>query len=127
MDAKKINFNDLPEVVGMMFSKIEHMEEILVGVREELDKTLAKCAEDHTPMTFKEACEFLLMKPNTLYYHVENGNIPGIRQGRHYIFYKDELIKWQEEGRIKLRYTPTPEELNEAILKSHKRKPNRKN
>ena len=126
MDQQQTTFNDLPVLMGKMLSKLERVEEMLDSVREDLDKTLAKNSDEHIPMTLAEACEFLRMKPSTMYYHLERGNIPATHQGKNYILYKDELLRWTEKGRTIQRKELTPEEMNESFLKQHKRKPNRK-
>ena len=127
MDEQQTTFNDLPVLMGKMLSKLEHVEEMLDSVREDLDRTLANNSAEHIPMTLMEACEFLRMKPSTMYYHLERGNIPATHQGKNYILYKDELLRWTEAGRTVQRQILSPEEQNDAIMKSHKRKPNRKN
>ena len=65
------------------------------------DITQKKKSEEngHTPMSLTEACAFLKMKRSTMYYHLENGNIPATRKGKNYILFKDELVKWAESGR----------------------------
>lgn len=50
-------------------------------------------------MSLTEACAFLKMKRSTMYYHLENGNIPATRKGKNYILFKDEPVRWAESGR----------------------------
>ena len=126
MDEQQTTFNDLPVLMGKMLSKLEHVEEMLDSVREDLDRTLANNSAEHIPMTLMEACEFLRMKPSTMYYHLERGNISATHQGKNYILYKDELLKWTERGRTTQRKELTPEEMNEDFLKQHKRKPGKR-
>ena len=72
-------------------------------------------------MTLKEACAFLKMKRSTMYYHLENGNIPATRKGKNYILFKDELVKWAESGRtseVPLTLSEREEAISKAV-KSH--------
>ena len=78
------------------------------------------------PMTVQEACAYLKMPLSTFYYKVKKDDIPVIKQGKHLYIYRDELDKWLESS----RKNPAPqtfEEENEAMLASHRRKPNLKN
>lgn len=49
-----------------------------------------------------------------------------VKQGKRYYLYKDELSQWLETGR-KNSPALSAEEINAAILASHKRKPNTTN
>lgn len=72
------------------------------------------------------ACAYLKMPLSTFYYKVKKDDIPVIKQGKHLYIYRDELDKWLESS----RKNPAPqsfEEENEAVLASHRRKPNTKN
>lgn len=123
MDATKTTSNEMPELMGKLISKVEHMEVMLLEFRKDLDEIIScKVPNGHIPMSFTEACEFLRMKPSTLYYHLEKHNIPATRQGKSYILFMDELLKWTETGRTSAP-PMTPEERNAAILRTIKRKP----
>ena len=62
-------------------------------------------------------------KRSTMYYHLENGNIPATRKGKNYILFKDELLKWAESGRIN-DVPLTFEEQAAAMSSDFKRKAN---
>jgi len=66
------------------------------------------------------------MPAATFYYKVERGEIPAIKQGKRYYIYQDELDRWLESGR-KNPVPLTPDEQNNALLASHRRKPDPKN
>lgn len=126
MDVKEVTFNDMPQVIGKIFQKIEHVEQMLNNMKAGLDEKKDNISSaDHIPMTLDEACEFLRMKKSTMYYHLSKGNIPGTKKGKNYILYKDELLKWTELGRLEVDLR-TAEEINEDYLKSLKRKPKRR-
>ena len=114
-----MTFNDLPKVLCEVLNKIERLEKVLDGIKDEITKNHKP--KEHVPMSLDEACEFLKMKKSTMYYHIERGNIPATRTGKYYILFKDELIHWCESGR-KNPVSMTPEERNAAICASHKRK-----
>lgn len=70
MDVKDITFNDMPQIIGKIFQKIERVEQILNNMQDEIDeKKDASSSAEHIPMTLDEACEFLRMKKSTMYYH----------------------------------------------------------
>lgn len=124
MDVSKMTFNDIPDIMSRMYKKIERVESMLDSMRNELDQNKNGGKVEHTPMTLDEACEFLRMKKSTMYYKLEKGHIPATKMGKNYILYKDELVRWTESGRVN-NLPLSFDEQNEAILKSHKRKPNR--
>ena len=103
-----LTFNDLPEVVSQVLTKVERLERVLNIIKDEVCKKSSPSAE-HIPMTIDEACDFLKMKKSTM---------------KNYILFKDELVGWLESGR-KSPVALTPEEMNAQKLSSIKRKPRR--
>lgn len=123
MKQEELTFNDLPAVVGELCNRIASMENLLT---EKLSKQHEAKENMHVPMTVQEACAYLKMPLSTFYYKVKKDDIPVIKQGKHLYIYRDELDKWLESS----RKNPAPqtfEEENEAMLASHRRKPNLKN
>ena len=118
-----LTFNDLPEAVSQVLTKVERLERVLNIIKDEVCKKSSPSAE-HIPMTIDEACDFLKMKKSTMYYHIERNNIPVTKRGKNYILFKDELVGWLESGR-KSPVALTPEEMNAQKLSSIKRKPRR--
>ena len=113
----------MPAVVGELCDRIASMENLLT---EKLSKQHEAKENTHVPMTVQEACAYLKMPLSTFYYKVKKDDIPVIKQGKHLYIYRDELDKWLESS----RKNPTPqtfEEENDAMLASHRRKPNLKN
>ena len=110
MKTDQLTFNDLPAVVGELCDRIASMENLLT---EKLSKQHEAKENTHVPMTVQEACAYLKMPLSTFYYKVKKDDIPVID-------------KWLESS----RKNPAPqtfEEENEAMLASHRRKPNLKN
>ncbi len=123
MKQEELTFNDLPAVVGELCNRIASMENLLT---EKLSKQHEVKENTHVPMTVQEACAYLKMPLSTFYYKVKKDDIPVIKQGKHLYIYRDELDKWLESSR-KNRAPQSFEEENEAVLASHRRKPNTKN
>ena len=123
MKTDQLTFNDLPAVVGELCDRIASMENLLT---EKLSKQHEAKENAHVPMTVQEACAYLKMPLSTFYYKVKKDDIPVIKQGKHLYIYRDELDKWLESSRKNLA-PYTFEEENEAMLASHRRKPNLKN
>ncbi len=116
----QLTFNDLPMVVKELCNKVESLEKTL------LNQAAPVQENHHAPMTSEEAREYLKMPKSTFYLKVGNGEIPAVKQGKRYYLYKDELDQWLETGR-KNAPVLSAEEMNAAILASHKRKPNATN
>ena len=115
MSKNQFTFNDLPEVLGELCDRIASMESLLT---EKLSKQNEVKENTHVPMTVQEACTYLKMPLSTFYYKV--------KQGKHLYIYRDELDKWLESSR-KTAVPQSFEEENDALLASHRRKPNSKN
>ena len=123
MSKNQFTFNDLPEVLGELCDRIASMESLLT---EKLSKQNEVKENTHVPMTVQEACAYLKMPLSTFYYKVKKDDIPVIKQGKHLYIYRDELDKRLESSR-KTAIPQSFEEENDALLASHRRKPNNKN
>jgi excisionase family DNA binding protein len=113
----EITFNDVPNVLKNLSSKFEDFQSALNDVRNSLKNAKV---DNHVPMNLSEACAFLRMKEKTMYYHLGKKNIPATKSGKNYLFFKDELIKWVESGRV-TEAPMSPEELNASIAAKHRR------
>ena len=123
MKTGQLTFDEYPGVICNPCDRIASMENLLT---EKLSKQHEVKENTHVPMTVQEACAYLKMPLSTFYYKVKKDDIPVIKQGKHLYIYRDELDKWLESS----RKNPAPqtfEEENEAMLASHRRKPNLKN
>lgn len=99
MEYEELTFNELPSAVSLLLQKVEDIEHLLHQLQGDITKKKQADENGHIPMSLTEACAFLKMKRSTMYYHLENGNIPATRKGKNYILFKDELVKWAESGR----------------------------
>ena len=123
MDNKELTFNDLPKVVAQLRDEVMGLRTLLLKQQEENRKHQVR-ENCHKPMTVEEAAEYTRIPLGTLYMKLGDGTIPATKPGKRYVLYQDELDRWLEANR-KNAVPLTPDEENEAILSSHKRKPNK--
>ena len=123
MGKYELTFNDLPQVVAQLRDEVMGMRALLLKQQEENRKHQLR-ENRHKPMTVEEAAEYTRIPLGTLYMKLGDGTIPATKPGKRYVLYQDELDKWLEANR-KNAVPLTAEEENEAILSSHKRKPNK--
>ena len=123
MEKYEITFNDLPQVVAQLRDEVMGLRALLLKQQEENQRHQVR-ENRHKPMTVEEAAEYTRIPIGTLYMKLGDGTIPATKPGKRYVLYQDELDKWLEANR-KNAVPLTAEEENEAILSSHKRKPNK--
>ena len=123
MEKQELTFNDLPQVVAQLRDEVMGLRALLLKQQEENKKHQVR-ENRHKPMTVGEAAEYTRIPIGTLYMKLGDGTIPATKPGKRYVLYQDELDKWLEANR-KNAIPLTADEENEAILSSHKRKPNK--
>lgn len=123
MMQEVLTFNDLPQVVAQLRDEVMGLKALLTKQQEENWKHQVR-ENRHKPMTVEEAAKYTRIPLGTLYMKLGDGTIPATKPGKRYVLYQDELDKWLEANR-KNAVPLTAEEENEAILSSHKRKPNK--
>ena len=116
MAYEELTFNELPSAVTLLLQKVEDIEHLLHQLQGDLTQKKKSEENGHIPMSLTE------MKRSTMYYHLENGNIPATRKGKNYILFKDELVKWAESGRTN-DVPMTISERKDAITAGFRRKP----
>ena len=122
MQNNELTFNDLPQVVAQLRDEVMGMRTMLSRQQELSNKPTKE--NRHKPMTVEEAIEYTHIPKGTMYMKLEDGTIPATKPGRRWLLYQDELDRWLEANR-RNAVPLTAEEENEAILASHKRKPNK--
>ena len=122
MQNTELTFNDLPQVVAQLRDEVMGMRAMLSRQQELSNKPTKE--NRHKPMTVEEAIEYTHIPKGTMYMKLEDGTIPATKPGRRWLLYQDELDRWLEANR-RNAVPLTAEEENEAILASHKRKPNK--
>ena len=122
MQNNELTFNDLPQVVAQLRDEVMGMRAMLSRQQELSNKPTKE--NRHKPMTVEEAIEYTHIPKGTMYMKLEDGTIPATKPSRRWLLYQDELDRWLEANR-RNAVPLTAEEENEAILASHKRKPNK--
>ncbi len=117
MANEELTFNELPSAMALVLRKVEDIENQLRILQTSLDNKRYAKENGHIPMSITEACEFLKMKRSTIYYHLENNNLPATRKGKSYILFKDELLKWAESGRT--NHAPMTSDERESAIASN--------
>ena len=123
MNKNDLTFNDLPMVVAELRDEVVGMKVALLDLQKGQNKQ--NMERVRRTMNVEEAADYLRMPVNTLYMKLQKGEVPGSKPGKRWVLFNDELDKWLEVKR-KNAVPMTTEEENEAILASHRRKPNKR-
>lgn len=116
-----MTFNDLPEAITNLLSKVDKLSMTVQSLREDLKKAQSEKSDLHVPMTVEQACAFLNMKRGTMYAKLQDGTIPATKKGKSYTLFQDELLRWVETGR-RTSVPMTDEELLGTMRKHSSRK-----
>lgn len=119
--SNTVTFNDLPMVVARLQDEVAGMRQTQLELLQLVRETMQK--DKHIPMSVEEAAQYLKVPKSTVYEKLANGEIPGCKPTKAWLLYQDELDQWAEASRVN-SVPQTQEELNAAILASHRRKPN---
>ena len=122
METEILTLTDIPKVVAQLRDEVMGMRAMLTRQQVESSKPVKE--NRHKPMTVEEAIEYTHIPRGTMYMKLEDGTIPATKPGRRWILYQDELDKWLETTR-RNTVPMTADEENDAILASHKRKPDK--
>ena len=123
MANKTLTFNDLPQVVAELRDEVVGMKVALQDLQKGQNKQ--NMERVRRTMNVEEAADYLRMPINTLYMKLQKGEVPGSKPGKRWVLFNDELDKWLEVKR-RNAVPMTTEEENDAILASHRRKPNKR-
>lgn len=88
------NFNELPEVVRLLFEKVEHIEQIVL---------LLKPADhgEENLLSISEAADYLKISVAALYTKVSRKEVPYSKPGKRLYFSREELQQWVSNGKQK--------------------------
>ena len=123
MNKNDLTFNDLPMVVAELRDEVVGMKVALLDLQKGQNKR--NMERVRRTMNVEEAADYLRMPVNTLYMKLQKGEVPGSKPGKRWVLFNDELDKWLEVKR-RNAVPMTTEEENDAILASHRRKPNKR-
>lgn len=90
-----VNFENLPTLVGVLISKIENLEALLLNKQEEQSEGQIK-----NFLNVKEAAKFLHLKESTIYAKVHKSELPYMKQGNKLYFCTDKLTAYLEQGNV---------------------------
>ena len=124
MNNEQLTFNDLPQVVAQLRDEVMGMKALLAR-QQDANKRNLESRTRHKPMTVEEAAAYTRIPLGTLYMKLADGSLPATKPGKRWVLYQDELDKWLEANR-RNAVPLTADEENEAILASHRRKPNKR-
>ena len=122
MTKTELTFNDLPQVVAELRDEVVGMKALMLDLQKQQTHQVMKRVR--RTMNVEEAADYLRMPLNTLYMKLQKGEVPGCKPGKRWVLFSDELDKWLEANR-KNAVPMTADEENEAILNSHRRKPDK--
>ena len=123
MNKNDLTFKDLPMVVAELRDEVVGMKVALLDLQKGQNKQ--NMERVRRTMNVEEAADYLRMPVNTLYMKLQKGEVPGSKPGKRWVLFNDELDKWLEVKR-RNAVPMTTEEENDAILASHRRKPNKR-
>ena len=122
MTNNRITFNDLPQVVAELRDEVSGMKALLQNLQ---NRPTQQRENRHRPVTPEQVAEYTNIPLATIYQKLANREIPGSKPGKRWVLYQDELDKWLEANR-RNAVPLTADDENEAILSSHRRKPNKR-
>lgn len=91
----ELTFNDLPQAVTSLFSKLDKIERLLLA------KTENSNEKPDQLLTIDKAAELLSLSVPTIYGLVSRKEIPVSKKGKRLYFSRQELLDWVKSGRNK--------------------------
>lgn len=107
---EQLTFDQLPQAVGQLFSKLDSIENLLRGQSNNSEQ------QSDQLLTIKQAGELLSLSIPTIYGLVSRNAIPVNKQGKRLYFLKDELTAWVKAGR-KLTVSEIKSQANSFLVK----------
>lgn len=92
---KQFTFEDLPNIIGKLFVKLDKIEKLLK------ERKINDSDKNEELLTIEGAAELLKLSVATIYTKVCKNEIPVNKQGKRLYFYRAELLDWIKSGRIK--------------------------
>lgn len=90
----QVNFENLPTLMGVLITKIENLETLL------LQKQETPKGEIKNFLNAQEAADFLDLKKSTIYAKVHKGELPYMKQGNKLYFCTNDLSTYLEQGKV---------------------------
>ncbi|MEG0900329.1 MAG: helix-turn-helix domain-containing protein [Oscillospiraceae bacterium] len=89
MINEKLSFDNLPEAVGYLISKIEILEQKIDAIA-----PTQKAPNTKTTIDINVAAELIQKAKSTIYTMVRLGRIPAYKKGKKLYFIEEELQQW---------------------------------
>ncbi|MCC8407673.1 helix-turn-helix domain-containing protein [Mucilaginibacter sp. UR6-1] len=103
------NFNELPEIISLLFEKVESIEQLVIGLK-------PSDTGDNDLLNVEEAAAFLKISEASLYIKVSRKEIPFSKPGKRLYFSRLELQEWISNSRHK-----TANEISSQLNKSKRK------
>lgn len=119
MVNEKLSFDNLPEAVGYLISKIEVLEQKIDAMA-----PISKQSDSKTTIDIDAAVEIIQKAKSTIYTMVRLGRIPAYKKGKKLYFIEEELKQWLIDSPTictKNRHN----ESKESIMKLGNKRPSR--
>lgn len=124
MEKTEATFNEIPQALDSILVRMEKLEGMISDIHS-IHKRQTEAATPppdlHVPMNIDDMVTFSRMKKSTVYYHIDNNGLPCVKVGKNLTFFKDEVVVWLESYRKGIPF----EKMNDEIMASHRRKPNK--
>ena len=114
-----VSFETMPKTVGQLMEEVEELRDLMKEI-----KAHVIGESDHVLIGVAEAAQILKKKPCTIYSLCRKKKLPFYKrdEGSKLYFYKDELYRWVERGKMQDESQTYDEHLI-AINSTHKHKP----
>ncbi|MEG1463606.1 MAG: helix-turn-helix domain-containing protein [Mucinivorans sp.] len=119
MINEKLSFDNLPEAVGYLISKIEILEQKIDAIA-----PTQKAPNTKTTIDINVAAELIQKAKSTIYTMVRLGRIPAYKKGKKLYFIEEELQQWLVDSPT-LCAKNNRTEARESILKHGNKRPSR--
>ena len=111
-----LTYNDLPQAVERLSSKLDRIEKLLLSNRNQASNT------SDSLLTVTEVAEWLPIKVPTIYGLVSRLQIPHMKKGKRLYFSKSELVEWIKSGKRQTRDEIADEAMDSMISKKYETK-----
>ena len=92
-----LSFDQLPGAVGELLGKVNYLISRIDSQKDDTHKQ-SMSDDSHVLMDLNEASAFIGKKRSTLYALTSERKIPFCKRGNKLYFFKDQLLKWIEDG-----------------------------
>ena len=121
MEKTEATGHEIPQARDSILGGMEKLEGMMSDIHKRQTEAATPPPDLHVPMNIDDMVAFSRMKKSTVYYHIDNNGLPCVKVGKNLTFFKDEVVVWLESYRKGIPF----EKMNDEIMASHRRKPNK--